>query len=310
MKMPTRAFALPFLLLAGLLPGAARAQVPGHDFALLEVPSSTAAMAMGDAFDLSGEDSDGIFYNPAALARAEGFVLGLQRFRESGTQLTGSAAAEWWDGRVGIGVQAMEWGSSPTAAGAGGLTRILAGGALPTAEWAASAGYARPLFGASVGAVGKLLGRRDGPRREVAGALDVGATHGVGRLRLGLAVRNLAGELLGDGAGIVPDQVTLGAAGSGFVVGPFDLAGAARLTRRADGELDAGGGLEVAYWPVVGRTFIGRVGLQTDPYGADDVGFTFGAAFHGDDLVLEYAYRPVDLLGSGEGLHRLGLGWR
>ena len=304
-----RALALT-VLLALPAPAALAAQSSDHDFRVLEVPSSTAAMSMGDAFDLSGEDSDGIFYNPAAVGRAEGLVLGLQRFRDAGGQATLSAAAEWWDGRVGLGVQAMEWGAGERA-GAGGLLPLLEDGAVGVSEWAASAGYAREVFGPTVGVVAKLLGRRQGAERDVAGAVDVGVTHGLGPVRLGLAARNLAGELLaGDAGERVPWELTLGAAGSGFEVGPLDLGGAARVTRQADDEYEAGAGLEVAYWPVVGRTFIGRVGLQTDPSGPDDVALTLGAAFHGDALVLEYAYRPVDLLGSEEGLHRITVGWR
>lgn len=317
----TKPILVALLALPSLLgPAVLSAQTPGHELAILELPSSTAAMAEGGAFDLSSEDSDGIFYNPATLVPATGLVLGLQRFGDVASQVTLSAATDWWDGGVGLGLQVLEWGAAPDRMTAGGVDRLLADGPLATTEWVASAGYAREILGPSVGVVAKLVGRRIGSERHVEPALDLGIAHDLGPIRVGLAVRNLTADLEPSDAARaagdvvaepdpVPERITLGAAFSGYELGPLDLGSAARLTRRADGDLEAGGGLEVAYWPVTGRTFIGRVGIQTVPDGGAS-SLTFGAAFHGDALVLEYAYRPVDAFGSEEGLHRVSIGWR
>jgi hypothetical protein len=65
----------------------------------------------------------------------------------------------------------------------------------------------------------------------------------------------------------------------------------------------------VGYWPVRGRTFVGRLGAQVVPEGSDASPFTFGFAFWGDDLVVEWAFQPFD--GAPEsGTHRFSIGWR
>ncbi len=312
---PVRLHLLPVLLALAVgfaaPPGSLLAQTPGRDNAVLELPSSTQAMAMGDALDLSGTDSDGIFYNPALLARAAGFMLGGQRFRDAASQLTLSAAHEWYGGGLGVGLQALEWGAAPDSAHLGGVDRLLEDGNAAVAEWAATVGWARTVpWKLAVGAAAKLVGRRIGVERDVVGAVDLGVAREVGPLWLGLSARDLTADALaGDAAGQVPTSVSLAAALRRRPVGPLDVGAAARVTRRDDGEVTAGGGLEVAYWPIQGRTFIGRVGWQTVPEGGAK-GLTLGAAFHGDDLIVAYAYRPVDAFGSTEGLHRVSIGWR
>ncbi len=79
------------------------------------------------------------------------------------------------------------------------------------------------------------------------------------------------------------------------------------LTRRDDGELLAGAGLEVGYWPINGRTFVARIGVERVPEGEASP-LTLGFAFWGDDLVLEWAFRDFGTL--GEGTHRFGVRWR
>jgi hypothetical protein len=73
-------------------------------------------------------------------------------------------------------------------------------------------------------------------------------------------------------------------------------------------EVIPGGGLEVGYWPVRGRTFVARAGVRRVPEGEGSP-FSAGLAFWGDDLVVEWAWRPfgdpVD-----EATHRFSVGWR
>jgi len=104
----------------------------------------------------------------------------------------------------------------------------------------------------------------------------------------------------------LPWEVTPGASFSGRPVGPVDLGATAEVAFRADGEAIPAGGIEVAWWPVVGRTFVGRVGFRRVPEGGgDEVGF--GAAFYGDAFGLEYAYRG---LAGSRATHRIGIRWR
>jgi len=90
-------------------------------------------------------------------------------------------------------------------------------------------------------------------------------------------------------------------------VGPLDLAASGGLSYRRKGELVPSVGLEVAYWPVTGRTFVGRVGFRHLPREQSASPVTFGGAFIGDAIVLEYAFEGFD---SGSGSHRFGIGWR
>ena len=78
------------------------------------------------------------------------------------------------------------------------------------------------------------------------------------------------------------------------------------MTRRADGEWVVGGGLEFGYWPVRGRTFVARIGARTIPEGEASP-LSLGGSFWGDDLVVDYAFQPVD---GTDGVHRITLGWR
>jgi hypothetical protein len=65
-------------------------------------------------------------------------------------------------------------------------------------------------------------------------------------------------------------------------------------------------GLQVGYWPINGRTFVGRVGVQRVPEGAGSP-LTLGVAYWGDDLALEWAYRSFGDVG---GTHRFTVRWR
>jgi hypothetical protein len=74
-----------------------------------------------------------------------------------------------------------------------------------------------------------------------------------------------------------------------------------------DGDLEPSLGLEVGYWPINGRTFVGRIGYRHRSGEYEAVPVTFGGAFYGDNIVLEYALQPFD---SGDPSHRFFMGWR
>ena len=102
------------------------------------------------------------------------------------------------------------------------------------------------------------------------------------------------------------NRVTAGGSFQRWLVGPFDLGASAALSREADGTLIPALGGEVAWWPVTGRTFIGWIGIRRVEDGpAQKV--TFGGAFRGDALGIEYAYQGFDTFG---GAHRFGISWR
>jgi hypothetical protein len=299
----------PSLLAFALLgAGPLAAQTPGREPAVVELPAGARAAGLGHAFQADAGDSDAVFWNPALASRAGGFALGLQGLTTAARAFTVSAAAPWYGGGVAVGLQALEYGTD-VAPGEreGGIDPLLADGGEAVGELVATVAYGRTLAGFTVGVAGKLVDQRFGDARQQDLAADVGVAHALGPGWASLAVRNLGPERSLDGVDVrLPTDVTLGWGGYGRPLGPLDLGAAAALGRRADGEVVFGGGLELGYWPVQGRTFVARVGVRNVPEGeASPV--TFGGSFWGDRLVLEYAFQPVD---DADGLHRVTLGWR
>jgi len=266
-------------------------------------------MALG-AFMMDSRDADAIFYHPALLANASGFGLDIENWSDQATAAAASAAMPWLGGGVGVGLQTLQYD-----VGAGGAARLPAGqdilfssGGAYASERVASVGYARRAFGLRIGLAGKLVEQRIEAARDATVAVDVGVATEVGPFTVGLTAANLGPDLSFSGETVpLPTRVTLGAGAYGRPVGPLDVGMAAALTRRDDGTLLAGAGVELGYWPVVGRTFVARVGVQRVPEGEGSP-LTVGLAFWGDDLVLEWAYR--DFGGLGEGTHRFGVRWR
>ena len=317
---PKASKALPVLFLSlGSLGAAALAgQTPRREPAVVELPGSTRAMALGHAYQLGGRDPDALFYNPALVERARGISLGLHVLGDVSLAATLAASTEWLGGGVAVGVRAMEYETFISEPGAGvplrfvsgtrhdGLDAFLREGNVGVSELVATAAYGRRLLGVRVGLAGKLIDQRGGAERDRGFALDFGVSRDVGRATVGLAVQDLGPALELGGEGRLPTRVTLGAGGYGKPVGPLDLGLAAAITRRADGEVIPGGGVEVGYWPVTGRTFVARVGVRRVPEG-EALPVTFGGSFWGDRLVLDYAFQAVD---GAEGVHRVTLGWR
>jgi hypothetical protein len=62
---------------ASLISPSAHAQAGGSSVPLLELPASTRALALGNAFVAAGKDEASIFYNPAQLATVEKLSAGL-----------------------------------------------------------------------------------------------------------------------------------------------------------------------------------------------------------------------------------------
>lgn len=295
---------------AVLLPASASAQSGGRVPRVLELPSSSRAMALGDAYMMDAGYSDAVFYHPGLIQGASGFGLDVQTWSGGATAATVSAATPWFGGSVAVGLQTLQYGAPATTVQSlpGGQDLLFQLGPNPTSERVASVGYGRRMFGVRLGMVGKLIEERVSGERDATAAVDVGAATSLGSFTVGLSAQNL-GPDMGFASGTVPlpSRITLGLGAYGRQVGPLDMGLSGAVTRRDDGEFVAGAGLEVGYWPVIGRTFVGRIGVHRVPEGTGSP-FTFGFAYWGDSLVLEWAYeRFADL---GEATHRFGVRWR
>jgi len=294
----------------------AHAQTREYGPMVLELPSSASALALGNSFQLGCQDPSAIFYHPGALNRAQGMIASAQRYQPSSTQVALAAGTRWGSGVVALGVQFLTYGASASdpidgsdilalPADAGSLRDE---GNVAASETVVSVGYGRRLFGLQMGVVGKFIEQRFGPRQAAVGAVDLGATFSPGPLSVGLAAQNLGPDLTIGGEEIpLPLRFTLGASSRQAPVGPLDLSASAAVTYRIEGEAVPSAGLQAGYWPVTGRTFIARLGYRYLPDEQSGCPVTFGGAFLGDAITLEYAYEGFD---SGKAAHRFGIGWR
>lgn len=309
--------AAPVLVAALLAPAALGAQVQGNLPKVLTLPASTRAMALGNAYVLTERHADVLFYQPALLSRASGFGLDVQRWSAAATSTTASAAMAWFGGGVGIGLQTLQYATASIAVPAG-QDDLFGTGAVPVSERVATLGYARILKGFEVGVAGKLVDQRVSTARNTLALVDIGVAHGLGPFMVGLTAKDLGPQAFdtdGDAddadipqdADLRPARFVLGAGAYGRQVGIFDLGVATQVSYSSDETL-VGGGLEIGYWPISGRTFVARVGAQKVPDGSEASPITFGFSYWGDDLVLEWAYQDFGALQAGT--HRFGVRWR
>jgi len=304
-----RLWLLPILPLCAAAPvTGATAQARETAPLVLELPASTRAAGLGNAFVLAGADNDAIFYNPGLLDTARGLGASIALYGRAAL-FTLSAAAEWWRGGVGLGVQSLSFSADAPDAGAHALGEagLSARGSTNASETVLSAGYARVLFGFRSGIVAKLAEQRLPGERDVTVAADLGIARRFGIVTLGFAAQNLGRqpELEGRDADL-PVTLSLGAATQTSTVGPLDVTLAAAASLRGEERVGASAGIELAYWPVSGRTFIARIGFRhVDDDGAKPL--TLGAGFAGDRVLLDYAVQDFE---DGEAVHRVGIRWR
>ncbi len=270
---------------------------------VLELPVGARAVALGGAFWTAGDEAGAIFHHPSLIA-GNGFGMSWQRFHDPSLIVDGvgfltmSGSAEWMGGAVGGGLALMEYNTNGEEPWAWPRSVVDLGGNGNEAAsaYVAAGGYSREIGGFTVGGAVKAVGLRVGTTSGVAGAVDVGASTELGPATVALTVQNLGPDLRMEfGGPTVPlaRRVTLGAGAGRVPFGPLDVGGAARVTRTGRGEFVAGGGVEVAWWPILRRVFIARAGLVRMPDDIDGSFYelTFGGGFAGDRIRLDYAYQ-------------------
>jgi hypothetical protein len=293
------------IALATLLPTAAAAQNRGELPKLLTLPGSTRAMALGGAYQPTARHSDGIFYNPALVNGSTGMGVDVQQWGPESSAAAASAALAWFGGGVAVGLQTIQFGIDGAVV-PDNQDYLFTRDHTAVSERLVAAAYARKLYGVEWGIAGKLVEERVAEARSTVAMADVGAARGIGPVMVGLSVLDLGNKPFdADGLNVSP-RVVLGAGAYGQPVGIFDVGFAAALTHTKD-RTSVGGGVELGYWPISGRTFVARLGAQSVPSGSDASPFTFGFAFWGDDLRLEWAYQ--DFGGGASGTHRFGIAW-
>jgi hypothetical protein len=264
---------------------------------------------MGNTFAVGGRDSDAVFGHPGLLNNPSGLTAAVQFWGRGGSLAQLSAGTEWWGGGAGLGVRALAYG---VESGSFGLLPLDEGRlrgrgkALGAAELQVVGGYGRVVKGTRVGATATLLQVQAGGHRDVTGAVGVGVARTLGPAVLSLAALNLGPGVSAAGATLdLAREVTVAAAPARVrPLGPLDLNAVARVSLLEDNAVVVGGGVELSWWPVQGRTFTLRGGARTLPAASSARSWTVGAGFQGDRLGVDYALVPF---ASGVPAHRIGM---
>jgi hypothetical protein len=295
-----------FAVLA-LAPDAGRAQSSEHAPLAVQLPSSTRALALGDAY-VAVRDVDALLYNPALLAGARsGVAASAQLYGKSATLVSATSTVGFGQTfGVGLGVQLLDFvspGAGIYPVPPGQLTRFVSGKAM-SAVIALGAGMV--VKGVRVGASAKYLDESLGltEQRDATVAADLGASKDFGPVTVGLSVQDIGPALeLSGREGKLPTRVTAGLAGFGLPVGPLDFGLSSALSVRRDGRVIPAAGAELSWIPIEGIGATGRLGLRyPDPHAGSPV--TLGASAFLDRLSVDYAFEGFTGPGSG---HRIGI---
>lgn len=307
MRLPAQLVAAALLL----VPAALSAQLEGTLPRTTTLAASTRALALGDSYAMSSGHADALFYHPALLTNASGFGGTLQRWNAAGSFATFSAAFDFLGGSWGLGVRSLQYGvpDGDALVSPVGQDHLFVPGGDPVSERAVTLGYARDVIaGVSAGVTMDLVDARIDASQHNVMLFDVGLGTEVGPLTLGLTAHDIGEKPFVD-YGARPSRVVLGAGTYGRPTGPFDLGLATNIGLDAADELTWGAGVELGYWPIQGRTFVARLGVQDVPDGSDASPVTMGFAFWADDLTLEWGFRPFSGADEG-GTHSVGVRWR
>lgn len=302
----------PVLLVVALsVPGALSAQFEGALPKTTTLAASTRAMALGDSYAMSSGHSDAVFYHPALLTGSSGFGGTMQRWNAPGSFTSFSAAFDLFGGSWALGGRSLQYGvpDGSTLVAPTGQDHLFVPGGDPVSERTVTLAYARDIVaGISAGLAVDLLDARINRAQHNVSLVDLSLAREVGPVSVGLTAHDIGEKPFVD-YGARPSRIVLGAGAYGRQVGILDVGFATNLGLDAADELTYGAGVEVGYWPIQGRTFVARLGVQDTPEGSEASPVTMGLAFWADDLTVEWAFRPFSGADEG-GTHSVGLRWR
>lgn len=281
---------------------------------VLELPSSTRALALGGAYVAAGVDDAALFYNPSQLATLEGRAasMSVQPYIEGSTLGAISGAFQLGPGTVGIGVQVLSYGSideficdETTGCERGDAT----GRTVSANEVAALVGYGMTWRMLRIGGAAKYVRQSLADASGGAPALDVGAAIDVWRgATIGVSIQNVGPELKTAGSSApLPRLLRVGASLPWRGVGPFDVLGTVEVAQHRDGDPLALGGAEVTWTSANGLAFSGRVGALARGENSATSRMSFGGGVRARHFALDYAYQSFDALALTT--HRFGLRW-
>ncbi len=291
-------------LLAGLLVLAAHASWAAETASFLDIGVGARGLGMGGAYTALADDANSLYWNPAGLAK-----LPKREFTASHAEMFESARLDFLayahptqQGTFAAGLTYLSHGKIE---GRDSLGRPTAG--FDASDAAVSAGYARKLDFAEIGASFKYIRSHIGSVEAQTVAADVGAKREFGNMVVGTALRNLGpGLKFQDQRNDLPLRLAVGAAyrfGGGHTA-------AAELVNGPHGTgTNAAFGGE--YQAV--KNFYLRAGYTTQTAITGGSGFdaarglTMGLGFRNEKWGLDYAVLPSGELGRS---HRFSLSVR
>ena len=286
-------------------PATGGAQASGYGPVVLQLPASTRAIGFGNAY-VAVREAEAVFYNPANAFGRNLLAASVERYGDQAVAGAFAGAYAFGPAGVGFGAQLLDYhvdqsGYPELAPNGEQLTRS---GLYPASSLVATMGLAIPFKGIRWGVAAKVAQDRVLHGRDGVLLADAGAAKEIGPVSVGLSVQNLGAspKLLGTSAAL-PTRATLGAAGAGLPVGPFDFAASVAISVRRGGRVSPAGGGEFSYSPIDGVTFAGRLGARLPEENAE-LPVTMGASFTFDRVTFDYAFEPYQ--GEGNG-HRIGL---
>lgn len=299
-----------FSLITVLCSSPAASQAEGSLPRVLELPASTRAMALGNAYMMDAVQADVVFYHPALLTGAGGFGIDFQRWGSPSSTVALSAATQWFGIGLGVGILTLQYGAPGAGENAvpAEQDHLFDLGPVPLSERVAVIGAAREVMGFNVGIGAKFVEERIDDLRDAELLIDLSAAREIGPVTVGLTVQDYGAEPIVGTSSPDVTRVVLGLGSYGHELGIFDV-GVTAAGSFGSGRNTMSGGLEIGYWPIQGRTFVGRVGLTDVPDGSEASPLTLGFVFWGDELVIEWAFHPVDGSADG-GTHRFGARWQ
>lgn len=276
--------------------GTANAQPRGEGPLILRLPSSTRALAMGNA-GIASTDGDALFYNPGMLALSRGSAASLQRYGSHGTAGSMATATTSGSMTIGVGAQFLNY-SAPAGADYAtvvkpGATRLSDSGAVAASSTAFTLGFAKTIKGWRLGANAKYVEDRIGSAHDGTVAFDIGLNRPLGLGTVGVVVQNLGvGPRIGGVDGTLPRRIGIGFGAARAVAAHWDLGAQAALTLEGDLFVRPAGGAEVSYVPIDGVAITLRQGFRL-PRERDESLITAGLGVSVDRIAVDYAMEPM-----------------
>jgi hypothetical protein len=297
------------LKLAGLLMLAAQVCRAAETASFLDIGVGGRALGMGGAYTALADDANALYWNPSGLAK-----LDKREFTASHAELFESTRLDFLayahptsQGTFAAGLTYLSQGKIE---GRDSLGRPTAG--YDASDAAMSAGYARKLEIAEVGATMKYIRSHIGSAEAQTFAVDLGARRefegmGRGKLALGAALRNLGPGLKYQAErSDLPLRLAIGA-GYKFAGGHAVAAEAVDGPRGTGTDASFGGEYQAV------KSFYVRAGYTTRSALTGGAGFdaargmTLGLGLRNDKWSLDYAVLPTGELGRS---HRFSLAAR